>query len=166
MKEYRYDSKTFFMQVKVTSWVCIAVIAVTLYFSVIGKFQPLMVFLSVIAFYTIWNTYVSRSTVEVVRMSDQEIQFETFGKTVTYPIEELTNFKIREFPTSGKMYLRINKHSLTKGRYWLQTAQFNDGKELFNQLINLEYKLYPETLKSRARTVNTKYIQAKRKKQS
>lgn len=164
MKEYRYDAKAFFMQIQVTAVVCVVVILLTIIFSAIGKFSPLMLFLSVIAFYSLWNTYVSRSTVEIVRMDDHELQFETFGKTVTYRVNELKIFKIREFPSSGKIYLRVNNSNLFKGRYWIQTAQFSDGKELFTNLINLEYKLFPETLKSRARTVNTKYINAKRNK--
>lgn len=165
MKEYRYNRQSFFIQVKFTGWFCIAIAVTTLVLGLTGTYAPLMIFLSVIALYTAWNTFISRSTVEIVRMDENEIQFETFGKVVTYPIQDLKVFKIREFPSSGKMYLRINDYDAIKGRYWIQTAQFNDGKELFLKLIDLEYKLFPETLKSRARTVNTEYIRVKHQKE-
>jgi hypothetical protein len=66
---------------------------------------------------------------------------------------------IREFPSSGKMYLRVGKTTLLHGRYWLQTKVFTDGRELFQALLDIEYAKNPDTIKARARRVNTEYLE-------
>ena len=33
---------------------------------------------------------------------------------------------------------------LLKGRYWLNTKNYNDGQELFRLLLDMEYEKHPE----------------------
>ena len=58
------------------------------------------------------------------------------------------------------MYIRINDSSLFKGRYWLQTRVMTDGRELFQRICDLEFRIHPDTLKARARRVNSEYLEA------
>ena len=61
----------------------------------------------------------------------------------------------------------MNGGGLLKGRYWLNTRNYNDGQELFRLLLDMEYEKHPESLKARARRVNTEYnAQVKKKKEA
>jgi hypothetical protein len=91
----------------------------------------------------------------------------SFNRTDDYHLSQLKSFKIREFPTAGKMYLRMDGGGLLKGRYWLNTKNYNDGQELFRLLLDMEYEKHPESLKARARRVNTEYnTKVKKKKEA
>ena len=48
------------------------------------------------------------------------------------------------------MYVRFNDAGIFKGRYWLQTRRFSDGDELFMKMLNKEFEINPNSLKSQA----------------
>lgn len=160
MKVYTYSKTAFFMQVKFTGIFCIVVAILTLLSAVSGYMSGLMLFISLVALYQVWNTFISHSNPEKVILDEDTICFSSFQKEDQFIISEIKQLRVREFPSSGKMYIRIDNASILHGRYWLQTSQFNDGKELFRALLDIEYKKHPDTLKARARTVNTEYINA------
>lgn len=160
MKVYQYDKRLFLIEVKVTGYFCIAVIFLCLYMALNNVAPGLMIMAALIAFYTVWNTFISHSNPEIVKFEENAISFSSFQKEDRYTFEDIKQFRIREFPSSGKMYIRINNSNLFKGRYWVQTSQFNDGKELFHKLLDMEYEMHPDTLKARARRVNTEYREA------
>lgn len=160
MKVYTYNKTAFFMQVKFTGIFCLGVAVIALISAISGYLSGLMVFISVVALYQVWNTFVSHSNPEQVILDDDTITFASFQKEDRYVVSEMKQLRIREFPSSGKMYIRIDDANLFHGRYWIQSSQFNDGKELFKALLDIEYKKHPDTLKARARSVNTEYINA------
>lgn len=160
---YTYLRKYFVIEVVITGFISIAALIFCTAWAVQGIYPPLMVLLDIAAFYQTWNTFVAIANPETVTLTDEEISFSCWGRTDAYRIDELSEFRVREFPTAGKMYLRINKHNLFKGRYWLQTKQMSNGAELFRRIQDLEYQIHPETLKARARRVNTAYLEAERK---
>ena len=92
-------------------------------------------------------------------IKENEIVFESFNSKAKYYIDGSDRFQLREFPSSGKLYLRIGKAQFQKGRYWINTKNYNNGKELFEIFRDLDYKINPESLKSKARRVNTEYLQ-------
>lgn len=157
---YTYLRKYFIIEVVLTGIISIAALILCTIWAIMGIYTPLMVLLDIAAFYQTWNTFVAIANPETVTFTDEEISFSCWGRTDSYRIDELTEFRVREFPTAGKMYLRINKHNIFKGRYWLQTKQMSDGAELFRRIQDLEYRIHPDTLKARARRVNTEYIEA------
>lgn len=105
---------------------------------------------ALIAFYTVWNTFVSLSNPSKVILEEDGISFVTFGKTIKYLFDDITVFMAKDFRGSGKIFLRINHHTMFKGRYWIHTREFNDSDELFLYLLKLEYKTHPDSIKSRA----------------
>ncbi|WP_035425315.1 hypothetical protein [Atopobium fossor] len=165
-KKYVYEAPFYFIEVVLVGILCAVVTVICLALAV---FRPilspgLLVFIAAVAFYQVWNTFISISNPETVTLSDSEISFSGFNRIHTYKINELSTFLVRPFPSSGKTYVRVGNHNIFKGRYWVPTKMFSDGKELFNQINELDYKLNPASLKSRARRVNSEYIKNKKRK--
>lgn len=161
---YTYIKRYFIIEVLLTGIISIAALLLCTTWAIMGIYPPLMVLIDIAAIYQIWNTFIAIANPEQVTLDDEELSFSCWGRTDSYRLSEIKELRIREFPSAGKMYLRINNHNLLHGRYWLQTKQMENGKELFQRLLDLEYQLHPDTLKARARRVNTEYIKAEQRK--
>lgn len=163
MKEYKFDRKIFNVEITLTGVFCIVIILACIAGAIMNKLPGLLIFAAVIAAYTAWNDFVSISNPEKVVISDDFISFYAFGREHKYPLSDISQFRVREFPTSGKIFLRVNNANIFKGRYWLHTKMFSDGKELFTIIRDMEFKIHPDSLKARARIVNTEFAEAERK---
>lgn len=164
-KKYHYDKLLFFFDVKLTGGFCIFIILACGYLGFTGMMNRIfLALIALIAFYTVWNCFAAKSTTEVLAISDEAVSFYSLGREDCYPIQDIKRIRIREFPSGGKMYIRINDYGLLKGRYWVQFKKFDEGQEMFRRLLDLEYKLHPDTLKARARRVNTEYLEMEKKK--
>lgn len=157
MKHYQYEKKRFMVQVTITGIFCAILAMISIVFMVQGFMPAIMAIVFIVSVYTVFNTFIAKTTPETIDISKHQITFGAYNQEARYTISQLKEFRIREFPTSGKMYIRVNDYSLLKGRYWVQTKMFNDSKELFMELLDIEYTLHPESLKARARRVNTEY---------
>ena len=149
-KEYIYNPKQYFLQINITSLFCAAIFFVTIYMAVIDFHRYLFCFVGIIAFYTAWNAFVSRSSPSKVILEEDGITFFSYGRTTKYLFDEIQIFRVKDFRYSGKMFVRINNYNMFKGRYWINTKEFNDPMELFLFLMKLEYKTHPDSIKSRA----------------
>lgn len=163
-EKYTYDKLLYFFDVKLTGVFCIFIIFATMYIGTKGYLnRNLLLFIDLIAFYTIWNSFISKSNTEVVAFTDTYLSFNSLGREDKYELNTIKQIRIREFPSAGRMYIRINDYGMLKGRYWIQFKKFEHGNELFRKLIDIEFKLNPDSLKSRARKVNTKYIELEKR---
>lgn len=163
MKEYTYNDKSFLMEVTITGLFCGFITIVCLILACLGFLSGLMVFIAIVAGYSFWNCFISKSNSQKVILDDDYISFKTYNREDRFAFNDIKRLRIREFPTSGKMYIRINDSTAFKGRYWIQTKVFSDGNELFRKLLDIEYEMHPDTLKARARRVNTEYMEAEKK---
>lgn len=161
-KTYTYMKRYFVIEVLITGLICLAALVVCPILAYQGFLSGIMIVLMVPAAYQAWNTFIAIANPETVTIDDEAISFAAWGRTDSYRLDEMTSFRVREFPTAGKMYIRINEPSLLRGRYWLQTRVMTDGKELFQRLCDMEYKMHPDTLKARARRVNTEYMEVEK----
>lgn len=163
-KSYVYEAPYYFIEVVLVGITSVVVLLLALLLAIFYPIVPkeLLLLLAVIAGYQSWNTFVSLSNPETVTISDASISFSGFQRTHEYQIQDIKTFLVRPFPSSGKTYVRINKHGLLKGRYWVPTKMFCNGKELFDYLVDLEYKIHPNSIKAKARRVNTAYLMKKR----
>ena len=161
-KTYTYKEPYFTMEVKVEGAFCVFILLACIWLAYTNAFNMwgLYVVFGVAAFYQVWNTFVARCYSHSVVLEDDAISFELFGKTQKYQLSELKEFRVREYPSSGKMYLRVGDHNALHGRFWLSTKVFNDGRELFDRIRDLEYRIHPDTLKARARRTNEEYVKA------
>jgi hypothetical protein len=159
---YSYLKRYFFIEVTLTGIVCLAALLVCPYLAYRGIAPGIMIVLMVPAAYQVWNTFVAIANPQMVEIDDEAIAFSAWGRTDRYAWNDVTSFRVREFPSAGKIYIRINNSGLLRGRYWLQTRVMTDGRELFQRICDLEYKIHPDTLKARARKVNSEYLEAEK----
>ena len=55
-----------------------------------------------------------------------------------------------------RLYLRINKYSLLKGRYWLDTKSYENSENLYLNIMELERLICPNQLKYNHRSRRVK----------
>lgn len=159
-RTYVYMEPYFSIEVRAEGAFSVLILAACLYLAWTNAFNMagLFVVFGVAAFYQAWNTFVARAYVHSVTIGDEGISFELFGRTQSYELRDLEEFRVREYPSSGKMYLRVGDHNALRGRFWVSTRAFEDGQELFGRIRDLEYEIHPETLKARARRTNEEYV--------
>lgn len=167
MKRFEYDKTLYFIDVLVTGVVSLTVFLIAIS-AIIANWMPaLMGLVGIVAFYSFWNALVARVTPKEVSVEGDTLILRSFNRVDDFSLPQLKSFKIREFPTAGKMYVRMDGGGMLKGRYWLNTRNYNDGQELFRILLDMEYEKHPESLKARARRVNTEFnAHAKKKKEA
>ena len=159
---YSYLKRYFFIEVTLTGIVCLAALLVCPYLAYKGIVPGIMIVLMVPAAYQVWNTFVAIANPQTVEIDDEAIAFSAWGRTDRYLWNDVTSFRVREFPSAGKIYIRVNNSGLLRGRYWLQTRVMTEGRELFQRICDREYKIHPDTLKARARRVNSEYLEAEK----
>lgn len=153
MKEYRYKKSIFVRKVTLTSLFAGFVGIMCSVYAVQGTHLPrfLSVLVAFVMFYQVLNAFVALANPEVIILSDDCISFSAYGRTHHYDFDDVQEFRVKEFPGSGKMYIRINGGNLLKGRYWLDTFYTTDGDDLFTDILELEDKIHPDSLKAHAR---------------
>ena len=150
-KVYTYEPKEYFRQITFIGIFTCLIILACIYMALTADLYPgFWGFVALIAFYSSWNTFIARANSSEVILEEDGITFVAYGRKDKYLFTEITHFLAKDFRSSGKIFIRINKPSLLKGRYWLHTLRFNDGQELYLFILKLEYKANPTGLKARA----------------
>lgn len=165
-RRYEIVPKRFWFDVTMPGILTIIVLIVCLYqMFKLQSINNIYVLFAVAAAYNIFNSFISLSNPRVVELTQETIQFNAFGQKHAYSIEDIKNFNVREFPSGGLIYLRIDP-SLLRGRYWIKTKKYEEGKELFQRILDLDYQKNPDSLKSYAKrtSVKAKEVGLKRKK--
>lgn len=162
-KTYVYEPPFYNIEVTFTGVFCAVICVACIVMAVLDAFIPrgLAIIFGAVAFYQVWNTFVSLSNPERVTVDEEgdSICFSGFGREDTYQISKLSTFRVRPFPSSGKTYIRVQNHNIFKGRYWVPTKMFSDGGELFSYLVDLSNKVHPDSLQARAHEVNKDYLE-------
>ena len=155
MKRYIYQKKFYQFKVVYLGYFVVLIALYSVYRLLIG-FSKLYVIVLLVCIYQIINTFISLSNPEEVDVDKDSISFKGFGKTHHYRFKDIQDFRVKEFVTAKKIYLRINKDSgsLLKGRYWIDCLYFSDGDELFSYLLKKEDEFHPDTIKAYAHRSN------------
>ena len=160
MKTYTYIRRYFAIEVIATGIIALAALVICPLLAARNIMAGIMVVLMIPAAYQVWNTFIAIANPETVTLADGFIEFGAWGRHDRYELADVHEFRVREFPTAGKMYVRVNGGGLLRGRYWLQTRVMSDGRELFERICDREYAMHPDSLKARARRVNSEYLAA------
>lgn len=161
LKNYYFRKDLYLFDVVIPTLLCIALLVVSAYMIFKNKsVSTIWTLVCMLSTYTVFNNIGSFSNPYRVSLSDTSIEFESFKVIHTFQISEVKKLNIREFPSAGLIYLRLD-NNLSKGRYWIKTQKFIEGKELFKKLIEIEYKKNPDSLKSYARNTSIKYSKYK-----
>lgn len=149
MKRYEYEGKFFSTEITMTGVICIITALVSLFFIFTQTLTFVFEIVLIVSVYQIMNTFFTNSNPRIIELSDEEIILSSYGRRDVYRLDEIKSFKVRQIGTE-KFYVRINKSSVYKGRYWISTNRMNDGKELAEWIRDFELKIHPDSLKAQA----------------
>lgn len=152
MEVFSYKKKRFLIEQTITNLFALFFIFISLYFIVNKIMISIMVLALLASLYTVVNNFILKVNSEVIEISDQIISFEAYNKKDIYEISKLNSFKLKEFPFSGEIYIRLVDCENKERKYWIHTSSFNEGKRLFKKLLDIEYQKHPQSLKARARS--------------
>jgi len=164
-KVYEMKSKLYLFDVTLPGILSGVVFIVCLYQLIVTQeIYSLYTLVAIVAAYTVMNSFISLSNPRQVIFKEGSIQFKSYNQEHFYVIADIKSLNVREFPSGGLLYIRIDQ-KLLKGRYWIRTHKFEEGKELFQRVLDLDYQKNPESLKSYAKetSVKAKRIREKRK---
>lgn len=152
---YNYQKKRFFLEQTLTNLFTLGISFTSLFF-IINKTLPALMWMAfIVSIYSVLNNFLFKVNSEKVEISESMISFEAYGKKDSYQLDKLVVIKLKEFPSSGKIFVRITDSTNKQRKYWINTSSFENGKKLFKQLLDLEYQRHPDTLKARARSQST-----------
>ena len=156
MKTFHYNRTLYIFDVVLTGAVALATLLV---FWIYFREQSTLLFLVTgVCVYTFWNCFVSKVHPQSIVLGDEILELRAFNQTKRFNLNKLEKYNVREFPSSGKIYLRIDRPTVFTGRYWINTKNYDHSKELFQLLLDLDYQMNPHSLKSRAKKVNSEYL--------
>jgi len=153
-KTYVYRETIYRRKVKFTGAYAGVIGLAALFYFLFKGVNFLLIPVMIVCLYTYWETYVSLSNPQEIVIDDRAIIFRGCGKEHTWLWKDIYSFRVKEFVTDRKIFLRINKADMTRGRYWINCLYFNDTDELYNFLRDKEYELHPNTMKAVARRTN------------
>lgn len=163
-KEYLFDRRTFLIRVIYAGILAAIVFVFGIYGIATGSsMKYLWMFICFLCVYTIITNFIAISYPEKIVIDNNEITFSAFNKAHVYSRKELTGFKIKEQQLAKRMYIRVNKPSLLKGRYWIDLKAYNDYKDLEKNLLEIEEIIHPNSLKANIKKNNAMYMERKRK---
>lgn len=163
-KEYLFNKKMFLVRMIYGSILAAIVFVFGIYSISRGSsMKYLWMFTCFLCIYTIITNFISISYPEKIVINSNEISFSAFNKSHVYSINELKCFKIKEQQLAGRMYIRVNKPSLVKGRYWIDLKAYNDYKDLGKNLLEIEESIHPNSLKANVKKNNAMHEERKNK---
>ncbi|WP_066499616.1 hypothetical protein [Abyssisolibacter fermentans] len=163
-KEYLFNKKTFLIRVIYAGILAAIVLLFGIYSISRGStMKYLWVLICFLCVYTIITNFISISYPQRIVIDNDEISFSAFKKTHVFSRKELKGFKIKELKLAEKMYIRVNKPSLFKGRYWIDLKAYNNHKDLSKNLLEIEEIVHPNSLKANIKKNNIMYEERKKK---
>lgn len=146
LKIYKYDSQRYFVAVTLTT----VFMFLILIFAVVNNIKDssfnIYSLCIIVTVYGLYNNLISLSNPNKIFDDDKKVSFYAFGRTHSYLWDDIKYARVKEF-YGRKIYLRLDSHNSVKGRYWIKTAMYNDGDELYQKFTELERKLHPNLLK-------------------
>lgn len=165
MKKIYYFDRTLFL-IRVVYGGCLAAIFCLygIYNIVLNSpLKYLWTFAIFLCLYTIISNFISLSSPEKIEIDDDRIVFSAFNKSHIFFLKDLKQFNIKELHLAKKMYIRVNKASLFKGRYWIDLSAYSEHEKLEKSLLQIEETIHPNSLKVNIRRNNMIYEERKKK---
>ncbi len=145
---YKYDEKRYLFAVTIPTIFMFIILVYSLMLNIKDPQINIYTLYIIVCIYGISNNLISVSNPKMIIDDGKQIKFYSFGRTHEYEWEQIKRIRIKEF-YNKKIYLRIDNPGLLKGRYWIKSAMYNNGEELYIKLKNLEEKLHQDTMEFR-----------------
>lgn len=164
-KEYVFDKKTFLIRI-IYGGILTAIVFLLGIYSISkgSSMKYLWMFICFLCVYTLTTNFIAIGYPEKIEIDNNEISFSAFNKAHVYSLKELYGFKIKEQQLAGKMYIRVNKPSLLKGRFWIDLKEYSDYEDLKEKLLKIEETIHPNSLKANIKKNNAIYKERKKEK--
>lgn len=148
MQIYEYKKSRYFVEHTLTNIFAGLIIIISIY-NIVNGFLPVIMTVALISsLYSIINNFIFKVNAERVGIDKDTILFQAYNNTKKYQISEIKKIKLKEYPTIGKIYVRIYDRNNKLNRFWIHTNSFLNGKKLFIHLLYVEYNKHPDTLKA------------------
>ena len=139
---YKYNKKKYFITVTLTSiFMIYAVIKNIFDFNI-----NIYTFIILASCYELFNIYIAGVKPLEIELDSQKLVMKGYHKEDVYEIQDLKYMMTKEL-ANKRLYLRINKYSLFKGRYWLDTKSYENSENLYMNIMELERLICPNQLK-------------------
>ncbi|WP_010233145.1 hypothetical protein [Clostridium arbusti] len=163
-KEYLFNKKIFLIRVLYAGVLAAIVFVFGIYnISRGSSMKYLWMLICFLCAYTIITNFMAVSYPEKIVIDNNIISFSAFHKSHVYYRKDLKGFKIKEQQLAAKMYIRVNKASLFKGRYWIDLKAYNDYKNLGKSLLEVEEIVHPNSLKANIKKNNAMHEERRKK---
>lgn len=149
MGTYIYDDKTFKKKVTVVGGFSLFVALYAAIQLIRGDYLYWLIL--VVGAYQFINTFIYISNPKEIKIDGDMVSFSAYGKVNTYDWNDVAFFRIKEVDVPNKMYVRIVTSDGRKGRYWINCKFMENGKELWDYFLFLEYEKDPNQLKYQAK---------------
>jgi len=165
-KTYTFEDPYFTIEVPVTTVVCAIAVVYCAWHAIVGDLltPALMLFFMAAGIYQVWNVVVSAAHPHHVIVDDESISFCLYNRCDRYVIDEVKDLTVRGNARNGRLFIRIDNPTIFRGRYWVNTQDFTDGRELFDYVMDLECRVNPDGLRARARRNNEEYLAQQERK--
>ncbi|WP_317854173.1 hypothetical protein [Chakrabartyella piscis] len=149
MRTYIYDDKIFRKKVTVVGGFSLFVALYAAVQLILGQYLYWLIL--VVGIYQFVNTFIYISNPKEVSIDGDMVSFSSYGKNNVFHWDEVEFFRIKEVDVPNKMYVRIITKDGRKGRYWINCKFMENGKELWDYFLFLEYEKEPGQLKFQAK---------------
>ena len=143
---YKYNKKKYFITVTLTSIFIVFLLIYAVIKNIFDFNINIYTFIILASSYELFNIYIAGVKPLEIELDSQKLVMRGYHKEDIYEIQDLKYMMTKEL-ANKRLYLRINKYSLFKGRYWLDTKSYENSENLYMNIMELERLICPNQLK-------------------
>ena len=143
---YKYDKKKYFITVTLTSIFILLLLVYAVIKNILNFNINIYTFIILASCYELFNIYIAGVKPLEIELDSHKLVLRGYRKEDIYEIQDLKYMMTKEL-ANRKLYLRINKYSLFKGRYWIDTKSYENSDNLYLNIMELERLICPNQLK-------------------
>ncbi|MDD3186284.1 MAG: hypothetical protein PHD70_06010 [Anaerostipes sp.] len=159
MDRYVYKPSHFMRQMTVPGIFTALIGIVCLIQCFISEDKLIYILVLCLCLYNVWNMFVSISNPSEIIVDENHLIFSAYGRQHMYDMDLIKHYAMRPLAGNTRMYMTINKNGLLKGRYWVRTDEFSNNKQLQEFFYNLDAKVNPDSIVTRAREQGRQRLQ-------
>ena len=148
---YEYEKNAYRYKVLMVNYIMVAILGYFLYrIFFVGTNTILWALGSAVCVYALANTYLRKSNPRIIRVSDEEIVFESFGEK-RFEINKLIKFRLKVSTPNYQVLIRLEDTDRRHCTFWVTYSQFSDKLDLIAEFNYLERKIHPDSLRFRGK---------------
>jgi hypothetical protein len=148
---YEFEKNAYRNKVLLINWILLAILCYALYRVIfVPKYMLPWAFVTAVCVYALANAFLRKSNPRIIKISDEEIVFSSFGEK-RFEIAKLTTFRVRVSTPNYQVLIRVEDSEKRRGTFWVIYSLFNDKQDLLAEFDYLERTIHPDSLRFRGR---------------